>query len=166
MVDNDETRPPVQPVTFFDEIPRHRMPGQEGQVELERAVVERATRRFSTKALRAALFPVHLGEMDQPNGYARTEGSCGDLITFYLRIENGQIRQITFTTDGCDATVASGEMLASLVAGMPLEAAEQVTPNNLLVALDGLPPSHIHCAELAVTTLHDAIESYRGDGNS
>jgi nitrogen fixation NifU-like protein len=156
MVDSEETTPLDQPVTLFDEL---------GQAELEREIGRRATRRFSLKALRAALFPQHWGRMEHPDGYAHAHGECGDLITFYLRTENGRILKITFTTDGCDATTASGEMLASMVAGMSLKEAEQVTPDDLLTALDGLPPNHVHCAELAVQTLREAIESYRGDGN-
>jgi nitrogen fixation NifU-like protein len=127
----------------------------------------RAKRRFSPKALRAALFPRHLGELDWPDGYARTEGICGDLMSFYLRIEDGRIRHITFTTDGCDATIATGEMLATMVTGKSLEEAQQVTAHSLLAALDGLPPDHIHCAALAVKTLAEAIVSCsRRDGKA
>jgi nitrogen fixation NifU-like protein len=152
MADSEELPPLGQPVTLFDEINRD---------ELEREIAQRVSNRFSVKALRAALYPRHLGKMDQPDGYARAHGWCGDLMTFYLRIEDGRIPEITFTTDGCDATIASGEMLASMVTGMSLEEVEQVTPDDLLTALDGLPLNHAHCAELAVATLRAAIAGYR-----
>jgi nitrogen fixation NifU-like protein len=170
MADGEESTLRGQPVTFFDEMPLDKL-GMlaQGQAELAQEVARRAARRFSTRVLRAALFPQHLGTMDQPDGYAHAQGYCGDLMTFYLRIESDlveeRILKVTFTTDGCDATTASGEMLASMVAGMSLKEAEQVTPDDLLTALDGLPPNHVHCAELAVQTLREAIESYRGDGN-
>lgn len=157
MAEKEEPAPPAQSVTLFGDI---------GRAKLEQEIARRVSKRFSTKALRAAFFPQHLGTMDQPDGYARAQGYCGDLITFYLRIEEGRIPKITFTTDGCDATIASGEMLASMVRGMSLEKAKQVTPDDLLSAFDGLPPNHTHCAELAVRTLREAIESYQGDGNS
>ena len=152
MADNEDTRPAGQPVTFFDHLDR---------AALEKEIARRTAERFSETALRAALFPRHQGIMEQPDGRARVEGYCGDLITFYLRIADGRISEITFTTDGCDATIASGETLASMVAGMPLDEAEQVTAEQLLVALDGIPSNHIHCAELAVQTLHRAIASCR-----
>jgi nitrogen fixation NifU-like protein len=156
MADNEENRPVSQPVTFFDELNRD---------ELAREVAKRVSTRFSVKALRAALFPRHLGKIDRPDGYAHVQGYCGDLITFYLRIVGGRILDVTFTTDGCDATIASGEMLASMVVGLSVEEAEQMTPNELLTALDGLPPNHTHCAELAVSTLRAALVSYRRGGN-
>ncbi len=152
MAANEETGTRSQPVTFFDELDR---------AQLEQVFSARVKRRFSTAALRAALFPRHWGEMDQPDGYANLRGHCGDLMTFFLRIQDGCIQSITFTTEGCDATIASGEMLASMVTGLSLEEAQQVTPEDLLSALDGLPPNHVHCASVAVATLREAIEGYQ-----
>jgi nitrogen fixation NifU-like protein len=159
MTDNEKPRPAgqaVQSVVFIQEL---------GRDELEQEIARRTAGRFSTTVLRAALFPEHMGKMDQPDGYAGTQGECGDLMTFYLRIERERIQKITFTTDGCDATIASGEMLASMVTGMSLEQVGQVTPEDLLTALDGLPPNHVHCAALAVQTLRDATATYRGAGS-
>ena len=40
----------------------------------------------------------------------------------------------------------------------------EITPDELVAALDGLPDDHLHCAELAVMTLReaviDAVESF------
>jgi len=38
-----------------------------------------------------------------------------------------------------------------------LPEAQQITPEDLLSALDGLPEDHIHCAELAVMALREAV---------
>jgi len=152
MADTGETSPKNQSVTFFDAADR---------AELEQELARRAAQRFSTTALRAALFPEHQGAMERPDGCARAEGECGDLMSFYLRVENEHVQKITFTTDGCDATVASGETLAALATGLTVDQAEQVTPEALLDALDGLPDHHVHCAHLAVRTLHEAIADYR-----
>jgi len=152
MADTGETSPKNQSVTFFDAADR---------AELEQELARRAAQRFSTTALRAALFPEHQGTMEHPDGFARAEGECGDLMSFYLRMENGHISEITFTTDGCDATIASGEMLATLVEGKSLPETDDVTPADLLAALDGLPSNHTHCAALAVKTLQAAIADHR-----
>jgi len=155
MADNEENRPAAQPVTFFTDLDR---------AALENEVARRLTNRFSETALRAALSPRHQRKMEQPDAYACVEGHCGDLISFYLRIVDGCISEITFTTDGCDATIATGEMLAFLVTGMPLNEAERVTAEDLLIALEGLPPNHTHCALLAVQTLREAIASVEDGG--
>jgi len=167
MAEDEQATPHSRPVTFFDEISPDQLGMlEQSQSELAQEVARRTVQRFSPKTLKAALFPQHLGTMAQSDGYARTHGECGDLMTFYPLIKEKRIQKITFTTDGCDATIASGEMLASMASGLALDEAAQVTPNDLLAALDGLPPNHVHCAALAVKTLREAIENYREARNS
>jgi nitrogen fixation NifU-like protein len=99
--------------------------------------------------------------MTDPDCAVQYRGSCGDAITYYLRLQGDRIRQIRFTTTGCDATYAAANMLASMVRGLSLQEAEKVTPEDLLEALDGLPPKHIHCATLSVVTLQQTIQACR-----
>lgn len=152
MNDIGEEAPPTGPLLSIGDLDR---------AELERVIGERVTSRFSLAAVKAAIFPRHQGTMENPDGFARTKGYCGDLMAFYMRIRDNRISEITFTTDGCDATMASGEMLATLASGISLAEAEQLTPDRLLEALDGLPSNHVHCVELAVSTLRQAISDYR-----
>ena len=74
-----------------------------------------------------------------------------------LQIQEKMIASAKFTTDGCGATIACGSMLTKMVQNKTLSDAEQITANDLLLALDGLPKDHEHCAELAVMTLREAI---------
>jgi nitrogen fixation NifU-like protein len=48
-------------------------------------------------------------------------------------------------------------MLTTMVEGMALDEANRINPEDLLVALDGLPEDSTHCATLAVDTLRKAI---------
>ena len=48
-------------------------------------------------------------------------------------------------------------MLTSMVRGLSLRETDEIKPENLLAALDGLPEENVHCAELAVNTLREAI---------
>jgi hypothetical protein len=83
MDDNDGARSVRQPVTFYENVPPDELgSARQSRAELEQEMVRRTASRFSTKALRAALFPKHQGEMEQPDGYAHTRGECGDLMTF------------------------------------------------------------------------------------
>ena len=116
---------------------------------------------FSEKALKAAYNPLHYRVMANPDSQARVQGSCGDSVTFYLQVDNGHIDEVTFITAGCDATIACSEILASLVCGMSLTEAEQITPEDLLMSIEGLPRNHYHCAVLAVTTLRHAVADFR-----
>jgi nitrogen fixation NifU-like protein len=64
-------------------------------------------------------------------------------------------------TDGCKPAVACGSVLTTMVQGMTLEEAGEIEPQDVIATLDGLPTESAHCATLAVTTLREAITSYR-----
>ena len=70
------------------------------------------------------------------------------------------IKEARFWTDGCGATIASGNMLTKIILGKNLKEANTVTSKQLISALDGLPKENLHCAVLAVNTLRKSIENY------
>ncbi|MFX1573853.1 MAG: iron-sulfur cluster assembly scaffold protein [Promethearchaeota archaeon] len=89
------------------------------------------------------------------------EGSCGDTMQFFLKIENDIIKKANFITDGCGATVAAGSQTTMMIEGKSLQFAENIQPNEIDEAIGGLPEDHKHCVELAATTLRKAIEKYK-----
>jgi nitrogen fixation NifU-like protein len=78
-------------------------------------------------------------------------------MEIYLRFQGERIKEVSFMTDGCGPTLACGSMLTSMVRGFTLEEASAIRPEDLIAALDGLPEGSQHCAELAVSTLQNAI---------
>jgi nitrogen fixation NifU-like protein len=88
------------------------------------------------------------------------EGSCGDTMQFFLKIQNDTILKANFITDGCGATVAAGAQTTMMIESKSLEYAKSLKPIDIDKALGGLPDDHKHCAELAIRTLTRAIEKY------
>jgi len=125
--------------------------------ELQREIDEKERAVYSARVLEQARNPTYLDRMEAPDAHAIITGWCGDTIEFYLRLNGSTIQEATFMTNGCGPAVASGNMLATIVQGMPLEEANEVNPQDLILALDGLPEESAHCAELAVKTLRQAI---------
>ena len=125
--------------------------------ELQQQVLEDARTVYSDKVIEAFYDPKNLGRMSEPDGCGIVQGWCGDTMEIYLRLDRERIEEITFMTDGCGPSVACGSMLTTMVQGMSLEEANKMTPEDLLAALDGLPEESVHCAELAVNTLREAI---------
>jgi len=130
--------------------------------ELQRQITEQERALYSAKVIEEAHHPRNLGRMDKPDAYARVRGWCGDTVDIYLRLDEERIEAATFMTDGCGPSVACGSMLTSMVQGMSLQEASTIEPENLLAALDGLPEESAHCAELAVSTLREAIANWPG----
>jgi nitrogen fixation NifU-like protein len=125
--------------------------------ELQREVEEKERALYSAKVLEQVRNPQHLGRMEAPDAKAVLTGWCGDTMEIYLRLNGSTIQEATFVTDGCGPSVACGNMLTTMVQGMALDEANRINPEDLLVALDGLPEDRAHCATLAVNTLRKAI---------
>ena len=130
--------------------------------ELQRQITEQERALYSAKVIEEAHNPTNLGRMAEPDAYGIVHGWSGETFEGYLRFNGQSIREATFMTDGCGPSVACGNMLTRLVRGKSLEEAGEITPENLIAALDGLPEESLHCAELAVSTLRHALERYLG----
>jgi nitrogen fixation NifU-like protein len=125
--------------------------------ELQQQIIEDARAVYSDKVIEAFYNPKNLGRMPEPDACGIVHGWCGDTMEVYLRLNGERIKQASFMTDGCGPTVACGSTLTTMVCGMLLEEAGGIRPEDLLEALDGLPEESVHCAELAVSALREAI---------
>ena len=133
--------------------------------ELQRRIIEQERAIYSAKVLAEAHNPTNMGRMDRADAYGIVHGSCGDTMEFYLRLNGGTIEAVSFITDGCGSSVACGNMLSRMVEGASLEEACSVRPEDVIVALDGLPEENVHCAELAVMTLREAMANQCGEAS-
>lgn len=129
--------------------------------ELQRQILEQERAVYSAKVLEEAHNPKNVGRMPQPDAWAIVHGWCGDTMEIYLRLDGDKIERATFMTDGCGSTVACGSVLTQMVQGRSLEEANQIQPDDLIAALGGLPEESVHCAELTVNTLREAIARAR-----
>src|SRR4030065_1391926 len=109
--------------------------------------------KFYLTARQHASDPYNLGAIDDFNGNAKITGPCGDTMEFWLDVQNGKIQKISFITDGCDPSLASGSMATCLVEGKSLAEAKAVSRQDILKSLGGLPKDFENCALLAPTTL-------------
>lgn len=107
-----------------------------------------------------AFTPLNVGIVSNPDGFGAPKGSCGDSIELGLRIQDGKITEAKFIPNGCAHTTACGSALTSLIVDKPLDDALAVSYKDVAQALGGLPPDHLHCARLAVTTLKLAVKDY------
>lgn len=124
--------------------------------ELERDLVE----GISPIVVDHALNPRNVGSMEDADGFAQFTGPCGDTMEIWIKVRDGEIVRASFWTDGCGTTVASGSMVTELVKGKMVLDAMEITKEDVLSALGGLPEESEHCALLAATTLKLAIADY------
>lgn len=101
-----------------------------------------------------------LGRLDNPNGQAVVHGGCGDSMAIYLRFENDRVSKASFETDGCGSSVVCGSYAVELAHGKTPDELIDITPDTIREKAGGLPEDDDHCAELAVTTLQEALHQY------
>ncbi|RPI10844.1 MAG: hypothetical protein EHM71_02510 [Zetaproteobacteria bacterium] len=102
--------------------------------------------------------PRNRGPLANFNGHARITGPCGDTMAFWVRAREGTVENVSFVTDGCGPSLASGSMATCLAEGKRLNQAAAITQRDILAALGGLPGEVEHCALLAANTLKAACE--------
>jgi nitrogen fixation NifU-like protein len=78
----------------------------------------------------------------------------------YLKIQDERITAAKYHTVGCGPTIASGSMLTEMIAGKPIAECRELAVENLIEALDGMPPDKIHCPALAIAALRDALAKW------
>jgi len=104
--------------------------------------------------------PRNVGKLPQAEGFASVTGSCGDTMEIWLEVKDGTIKQATFWTDGCGASIVAGSMITELAKGRSISQAREITQKEVLNALGGLPEESVHCALLAANTIQGAINNY------
>lgn len=121
---------------------------------------------YSEKVMEHFRNPRNVGEIEDADGIGEMGNpACGDIMKIYLKVKDDVIEDIKFQTFGCGSAIATSSMITEMVMGKPLEEAEQVTNKAVAEALDGLPPTKMHCSNLAADALHDAIRDYREKHN-
>jgi nitrogen fixation NifU-like protein len=93
-----------------------------------------------------------------PDGQAHLVGACGDEMAMWVKADGDRVGRITFVTSGCGTSHAAGSMATVLATGRSLSEAMQLTQQEVLAGLGGLPEDHEHCALLAATTVQMVCE--------
>lgn len=121
---------------------------------------------YSKKILDLFRNPKNLGRMEDATVSAVAGNpSCGDMITFYLKVNDQEIiEKATFESYGCAANIATSSILTEKVKGLKLEEAWKISWKNVIEEVGGLPTVKFHCGILAVGALRRAIRTYYKKG--
>ena len=128
--------------------------------ELQEEIFEKTKETYGEEVFARWQNPKFMGKMTDPSCVGRVTGTCGDTMEIYLRMEKDHVREASFFTEGCGASVACGSMAAELVRGRDLDDATQIGGDTVLEALGALPEEEHHCAYLAAEALQAAIHEW------
>ena len=118
--------------------------------------------QYNQKVMNHFMNPRNVGEITDADGEG-TVGNpvCGDLMTFYIKVNNGRIGDVKFKTFGCGAAIAVSSIVSEMAKGKTLDEAMKITNKMVATELGGLPKNKLHCSNLGADALHKAIENYR-----
>jgi nitrogen fixation NifU-like protein len=117
--------------------------------------------QYSEKVMDHFMNPRNVGEIPDADGVG-TVGNpvCGDLMSFYIKVDDGRLEDVKFKTFGCGAAIAVSSMVSEMAKGKTLDEAKKITNADVAAELEGLPANKMHCSNLGADALHKAIEDY------
>lgn len=127
---------------------------------MQKTVIENMRKIYSPQVIERLLTPRNIGVIESPDGFARHTGTCEDTMEIFLKVSDGIVKDAKFQTDGCGSSVVCGCMVTELAEGKTILEARKITKAEILEGLGGLPEEQQHCASLAATTLHMALNDY------
>ena len=99
--------------------------------------------------------------LENPDGFGRRTGECGDTVEMFIGIKGGRIQSVFYNTDGCINTNACANAVSHLAEGKTIDEGWEITPENVIEFLETLPEGNYHCAELAVGAFYAALAHYQ-----
>ena len=108
--------------------------------------------------------PRNTGDLDEPDAVAIVHNDvCGDVLRLAIMAEPAgetarrRIIAVRFKAYGCAATIAVASVISEMVVGKRVGEIEEIGNDDVVAALDGLPPGRIHAVALGRAALRDAI---------
>ena len=116
---------------------------------------------YSEKVMEHFTNPRNAGEIPNADGIGEVGNPvCGDMMTFYIKVNDNRITDVKFKTFGCVAAISVSNMVSDMAKGKTVKEAKSITNKSVAEALGGLPKEKLHCSNLGAEALAKAIESF------
>jgi nitrogen fixation NifU-like protein len=114
---------------------------------------------YSPQVLDHFEHPRNAGDVLEPDAFIQLENpACGDVLKLTAKLAGGTICDIRFRAKGCVPAMACGSLLTELVRGRTLGEARNLTRDELIHAIGGLPPASGHAGHLAMDALKGVLQ--------
>jgi len=116
---------------------------------------------YSEKVMEHFQNPHNVGVIEDADGVGEVGNPiCGDLMTFYIKVNGDVISELKFQTFGCGAAIAVSSIVSEMAIGKTLDEALKISKEVVAEELGGLPAQKMHCSNLGTDALHEAINDY------
>ncbi len=102
--------------------------------------------------------PRHAGGLPNANVTVRQENPvCGDILELSAVICDGVIAEIRFRAKGCVPSMACASAVCELAAGKGISEVREISKEDVVGAVGGVPNGSDHAAQIAVEALTGLI---------
>ena len=116
---------------------------------------------YSDKVMDHFMNPRNVGEIEDADGIGEDGNPvCGDMMTFYIKVDDSRLGDVKFKTFGCGAAIAVSSIVSEMAMGKTMEEVRKITPALVAEELEGLPKNKHHCSNLGAKALNKAIDDY------
>ncbi|BBO79950.1 iron-sulfur cluster assembly scaffold protein [Desulfosarcina ovata] len=113
---------------------------------------------YSEKAIDYYINKPHMGQVSDADISSEMTGSCGDTMGITIKMENGLVSDAKYQVMGCAGAVSAAMAVVDLIKGKDLDYARSINDGAVFKVLQEIPVKKHHCIQLAVKTLHKAID--------
>lgn len=96
--------------------------------------------------------------IQEPDGYGKRIGECGDIVEFFLIAKDKQLTTISYDIQGCMNTHACANTLIKLAKDKTIEQAWEIKDEDIIKYLKTLQEPEHHCAELSIGAFYLALK--------
>ena len=75
------------------------------KADFQKEILEKLRAVYSEAVVERCIHPKNFESIENPHGYAKSVGSCGDRMEIFIRMKDERILECAFQTDGCATTV-------------------------------------------------------------
>jgi nitrogen fixation NifU-like protein len=113
---------------------------------------------YSARLLDHFQNPRHAGELQNATVTVRQENPvCGDILELSAVVRDGVIAEIRFRAKGCVPSMACASAVCELASGKSLSSMREISKEDVVESVGGVPGGSDHAAQLAVDALAGLI---------
>ena len=115
---------------------------------------------YSDKAIEYYTKKVNVGSIENPSVSLSFTGHCGDTMKIDLKIDSEIITDAKFEAIGCAGAFSAGSALMEMIKGQKIVFAKNITEDDIIEHLGGVPSAKKDCVCLVRRTLEKTIRLF------
>ena len=116
---------------------------------------------YSKTAINYYIDKPHMGQIPDADITSEMTGTCGDTMGIYIKMKNGVVSDAKYQVMGCAGAISAAMAVVDLIKGKDLDYARSIDDGTVYKVLQEIPVKKHHCIQLAVKTLHKALDTHR-----